>query len=363
MITKPSTSKPLPRLFNSWPKKIAWGFLILLIAVRLLLPPFVLRHLNSYLATFSPVYSLHIQALDISIFRMSYEFENATGVYKKDGQEFFKVESVDVAISWHELLRARVLTNVTVNGGTFVLTKVLFEGAKEPEAKTKEKASEAASKLFPVRIAVIELHNSAFDFADLVKENPAKRWHVSEIEGRVLNFNPTESQPVTFFTAQGTLLDSAKFKIAGQARRLEKPLAWKVDTEIREFDLVASNPMLMVKLPFSFTKGKLDLYSELRSQHGELDGYIKPFLRNVTVLPKDNDYKGVRHFAYEIVGAFANVVLRRSSDKTVASRIAFHEEKGEKFTVDTGDAIKSTLKHGFTDATVKPGLDDSLPLK
>ena len=352
----------LQRMFGSWPKKLAWSFLILIVFIRIILPPIVLRRLNLYLATFSPIYALHIQDLSISVFRMAYQFENATGIYKKDGQKFFSVESVDVSISWAELLRGRVLTNVDINAGTFVLTKVLFEGAKQPESKTKEKAREAASKLFPVRIAVVEFHNSAFDFADLLKASPATRWHVSEIQGKVLNLNPTPSQPLTFFAAQGTLLDSAKFKIAGHAKRLDKPLGWKVDTEIRDFDLVAANPMLMIELPFSFTKGKLDLYSELRSQHGVMDGYIKPFLKNVTVLPKDNDYKGLQHFAYEIVGAFANVVLRKSSDKTVASRIAFHEEKGEKFKIDTGDAIKSTLKHGFTDQSVKPGLDDSLSL-
>ena len=347
-------------------KKVGIGILVallvLLICVRLVLPGIILKKLNNYLATFSPVYSLHIGDLNLSFLTMSYEFENADAFYKKDGHNFFKVESLQVSIAWRELLRARILTDVRVSGGNFTLSKALIEGSKTPEAKPKEKANEAAGKLFPVRIALVEIHSSAFDFADFVSQAPATRWRVSEIEAKILNLNPTPHEPLTFFTAQGTLLDSAKFKVAGKAKRLEKPLAWKLDTEIHDFNLVNANPMLMHELPFTFREGKLDVYSELRSQNGLLEGYVKPFLKNVSVLPANDKYKNLRHFAYEVIGALANVILRKSDDKSVATRIAFHREPDGHLKVDTGQAISKVIQHGF-EKGLSPSIEDSLDLK
>ena len=348
-------------IFKSLWGRILIGIVVLLIAVRIALPIVVLKKLNDYLSGFSPVYSIHINDLRVSLLRMAYSFEDATAIYKKDKSQFFKVESIDVSIAWRELFKGRISTDIAVNGGEFVLTKALLEGSKDPKAKPKDSAKDAAGTLFPVRVSLIEIHNSAFDFADLVKLQPASRWRVSEIEGKVFNFTPTPTEPITFLTVQGTLLDSARFKAVGKLKKLDKPLAWKIDTELRQFDLVATNPILMKELPFTFTAGKLDMYSELRSQNGKFEGYVKPFMNHVTVLPKDNKYAGVKHFLFEIVGAVANVILRRSDDKVLATRVAFHEEDG-KMKVDTGQAVSKAIKNGFSEP-LKPGIEDSLDLK
>lgn len=328
---------------------------------HVILPPILLRELNEHLGTFSKVYSLHITSLELSFLRMSYRFNEAEAKFKKDGHTFMKVESVEVAIAWRELFRGRILTNVTADGGEFVLTKKLLEGSRAPEAKPKEDASHVAEKLFPVRIARIELHRSSFQFANLLGESEDVRWRVTGIEGRVLNLTPTPHTPFTFFTLQGSMLESAMFKLAGQARRLDEPLAWKADLEIKGFDLVAANPMLMRLVPLNFGSGHLDLYSEVLSQHGQLQGYVKPFFKKLHVLDNKEHFVSVKHFAVEVVATFANWILRKHEDKTVAARIPFHKE-GDSLKVDSAEALETAIQHGFSEP-LKPGLEDSLQLK
>jgi hypothetical protein len=268
---------------------------------------------------------------------------------------------VRVRLSFRELLHLRILTNVRVDDGTFVLTKPLFHSKDEPEAKPKETTKRTTDALFPIRIAVIEVHHSSFDFADFVQNDPHTRWRVSDIEGKVFNFNPLPENPYTSFEAKGNLLDQAPFTVVGKAKRLEKPLPWKLDLQMKGFELTAANPVLLADLPFTFTSGKLDLYSEVKSENGLMSGYVKPFLINVHVLSRKEKFKNAKHFFYEIIGAFANFMLKNDETKTTATKIAFHEEDGH-FKIDAGDALKTAIKNGYT-KPLTPGTDDTVPFK
>lgn len=339
-------------------KMVLLALVVLLIIARAILPSIILSRLNTYLATFSPVYSIHVGDLDLGFLTFSYSFQNLEAHYKKDGHKFFDVKNIRVQLSLRELLHARILTNVRVDEGKFVLTKALLKGSKEPEAHPKESAKKASDKLFPVRIAVVEIHNSSFDFADFIQQDPQLRWRVTDIEAKAFNINPLPANPYTSFDVRGKFLGDSTFKLAGKAKRLETPLAWKVDAEMKNFDLVVANPMLLADLPLTFTRGKLDLYSEVKSQKGELSGYVKPFFKDVAILNKNEHYKGVKHFLYEIAGAFANFLLK-NKDKVTATKIAFHEQGGH-IKIDTGDAVKTAIQNGFS-KPLTPGTDDSVP--
>ncbi len=344
-----------------WLGSLVGAFVVLALFIHVVLPPFLLKEVNSHMKTFSPVYAIHVGSLDISILRMAYRFNDMEAKFKKDGSTFFHIDSVDVSIAWRELFHGRVLTDVVANGGWFFLTKNLIEGSKTPEAKPKEDAKHVAKKLFPVRVARIELHESTFEFADLIGQPEVKRWRVSGLEGKILNINPTPNNPFTFFNLKGNMLDSAVLKLAGKAKSLEEPLAWKVDAEIHDFDLVAANPLLLKLVPLTFTAGRLDAFSEIRSQHGNLQGYVKPFFKKVHVLSAKEHYHGFKHFAIEIATALANVVLRDSQDKVVAAKIPFHRE-GDSLKIDKKDALATAVKNGFKEP-LSPTIEDNLSLQ
>ena len=213
----------------------------------------------------------------------------------------------------------------------------------------------------PVRIARVDLHNSSFEFAEFIAVKTGLRWRVSNIEAKILNINPTAKIPLTFFTAQGTLLDSAMFKVAGKAKRLAQPMAYEADLELRNFDLRQANPMLINLVPVTFTAGYMDLFSEVKSEDGHMAGYIKPFFKKVQIVDNSEHFRGVKHFAVEIVAALANAILRKSDDKSVGTRIAFHQD-GKDLKVDTSQALSKAIQHGFS-KPLPPSIEDSLNLQ
>ena len=337
------------------------ALLALLIAVRVSVPYIALKQLNKYLAGFSPDYSLHIDNLHLSFLRMAYRFDRIEGRFKKDDHVFLNVDSVDVSIAWRELLHARILTDIVVDRGCFILTQKLISGSKERDAKPTQDATAAADKLFPVDVARVEMHHSSIEFADLIGSGKAEQWRISAVEARVLNLTPAKHTPVTFATLQGTLLGSSPFRVAAQARRLEQPPAFKAELELHDFDLVAANPMLMKFVPLSFLAGHLDVFAEAKSQGGGLEGYVKPFFKKLDVIDVHEHFVGFKHFAIELVVALVDVILRRNDDKSVAAQVEFQGSlKHPRLKI--GKIITTALDHGFRQH-LSPSLERRFELK
>lgn len=334
--------------------------LAIVFAAHLLAPVFILRKLNAHLEEFSPVYSAHIQSLHLNFFRMAYKFKGLEATLKADHRRFLKIDEVDVSIAWRELLHGRILTDVVTNGADAILSHKLFADSKAPEATPKEDAGHLADKLFPLRISRVELHHSAFEFADLINQPESERWKVSAIEGRVINLNPSPEVPLTFFTLQGSMLNSPLFKLAGKAKRQAKPVQWKADLEMRGFDLKAANPIFLKVLPVSFTAGKMDLFAEALSKGGEIDGYAKPFFKNLHMVGNKSDFKGIKHFGVEILISIADFILRNPDDKTLAMRVPF-KMAGGKLKVDQAEALSTAVEHGFGDP-LKKSIEDRYDL-
>lgn len=342
-------------------KIVLLTLLVLTLIVRAIAPAMILSKLNEKLANSSPVYSMHIGDLDLGLLTFSYRFGNIESFYKRTGEKFFDLKTVRVQISFRELLHGRILTNVEADEGHFILTKAILNSKDEPDAKLKETTMKTSDALFPVRIAVVKVHRSSFDFADFVTQDQKTRWRVSEIEAKFFNINPLPGNPYTSFDAKGNLLGTSPFSIIGKAKRLDKPMGWKIDIEMKDFSLPIANHILYRDVPFTFMAGTLDLYGEAKSEKGQISGYVKPFLKSVKILNSKEKLKNLKHFFFEIIGAFGNWVLKNSDTKTTATKIAFHEEGGH-LKVDIGDALQAALKNKF-DKPLTPGTDDSVPFK
>jgi hypothetical protein len=336
------------------------------VVIQFIMPPILLKKLNAELAEISPVYSLHIDKLRIHLFRMAYRFENIEGHLKKSKKLFTSIEVVDVSIAWSELIRGRILTDVDVNRGNVILSPELFapppevvkEGAVE---EAKEAAQTASRKLFPIRIASVRLRNCDIRFGDFLEQPDEPLWRIGEINGALANLNPSKSAPLTYFNIGGTMLGSAMLKAAGRAERQADPLAWDVDAEIKGFDLVRGNKLFVKYVPLSFSTGTLDMFAEVKSERGEIRGYVKPFLNKIHVIGDKRDFKGLKHFAIELVAGLGNLILRSPETHTLASRIAFVKPPGGKFSIDTEKALASAIDNGFGKPLPK-SLEDSVGL-
>ncbi|MBL7545214.1 MAG: DUF748 domain-containing protein [Bdellovibrionaceae bacterium] len=335
--------------------------LTIILAVRAITPALILREANKFLASFSDTYIGHLEDFDISIFRGAYQFQGFSLKLKKHSdQQFIYSKVIDVSIAWRELLQGRFNTDIYVDNVKVVLTNQFIDTVSSQKQKSQKESAQVAQKLFPVRIGRLDIRNSSFEFAELLSIPEAQRWRITDIEGRLSNLTAPESNPLSLMSIRGNLFGDSTIKAVAQLNFLTKPISWDVDLELKEFDLTHANQWLKRKVPLTFTSGKLNLYSEVRSENNLVEGYIKPFLHQVDIVARAEVFSSLKQFAIEISTATANLLLRSSQDKVLATKVLFSYENGN-FKVNSSKAISEAFKNGFSEK-IPEGIDDEISL-
>ncbi len=331
--------------------------ILLLFSVRGIFPQFLLSQTNKFLARFSPQFVFYVEDLDFSILKGSYRFEKFKGVFRKDKVKFLEINYINVGISWKHLWHERrIVTDI-------VLDKVDFKYFKDrtfaaAEGSKKEEASEAKDALFPLDVTSVRLKDSRVVFEGYPSLQENQNLTVSSLNGSVLNLTPTEKNKVSHYKLQGNVFGPSPVKVEGHLHQLDKPLSWDADVIFEDFDLVDANPFLWKKFPLTFNKGQLDVYSEIKSQNGKMEGYAKPFFKELDIIKTNEEFKSAKHLFVEILTALSNLILR-NKDKTVATEFTFSFDK--EFHLETNGIVKKAISNGFSEP-LKPGIENKLNL-
>lgn len=341
--------------------KIFWSLLIILLLIRVLIPPMIKPQVNKLLATFSPAFEGHVNDVGISFFRGAFQLRGFELRLKdKSREKFFSARLIDTSIAWRDLLKGRITSDVLLDGTNVTLTKNVLNAFKNTPKEEQEKTKRQAGKLFPLQVERVDIRNSSFEFAELASIPEASRWKLTDVDGRISNVTPAEKFPLTMLTLDGKVFGSSIVQVAGELNQLQKPTAWDMDLELKDFDLRQANPILSQKLPLTFTSGKLDLYSEVKSEENKITGYVKPFVKNADVISSKEHFKGAKNFGIEISTAAVNLVLRDAKNKTLATKVLFSYENGN-FHINSMEAIEKAFQNGFSE-NIPEGIDDQLSL-
>lgn len=324
-----------------------------LIVFRILLPQILLHKANKYLASFSPTYYMHMEDLDISILRGAYTFQAITGNLRGDDKKFLDISTIDVSLAWRHLLRGKIVTDVVAENVDFLF---LQDMSKLSPPKAKKDAVDVKEKLFPVKVESVDLRNARVVFEEYPSLDETSRLKIERINGKITNLTPDQNEQLSDFNLTAALQGSSETIFIGQLNLLKQPMAWDVDIELNKFNLAKLNPILTKKLPLTFTKGKLDLYAEMKNEGKVIKGYVKPFIQDIDVIANKEHFKGIKHFGIEVLTALGNLILRDSKTNSVATYIDFTYDG--KFNYDSGKAIEKAFEHGFSRKLTR-GIEDT----
>ena len=89
--------------------------------------------------------------------------------------------------------------------------------------------------------------------------------------------------------------------------------------ELTEANLLALNSFLEANVKMDIERGSLDVFSKVKMTDGQVNGFVKPFIKNLKVLDVKKDIKkkgGVLRVVKEaVVGLFAKVVKNPKTKK------------------------------------------------
>jgi hypothetical protein len=330
--------------------------LVVFIVIRLALPSFLLKKANESLAGISPQYAIHIGDLSLSILRGAYTFIDISGQLTEKNKKFLTIKEIDVSIAWREVFKGKILTDIKAGNIDFLVIKDI----KQLTPPTKDKSG-VRNTLFPVEVSRLDIINAGFSFEGYESFSGKELFKVDKINGRITNLTPTQNNRLTYFNLVATIIDpTTQFKIAGEANQLETPLVWDLDLEVKDFHLNTLNPYFLKHLPLTFTKGTLDVYSEAQSKKGIVKGYVKPFIRELEVIANKEHFISLKHFGFEMISALANLMLRESKTKSIATKFEFTYDKKLNFKI--AKSLSKALGHGFIQQ-LSPGIEDQYNLK
>ncbi len=344
--------------------KIAISIILVLVVFRLLLPVMLKHSINWYLANKVESYVGHIEDFNLAILKGEYSIQGLE-LYekpmKKDIAPMLSIKDLTASLAWRAVLRKSLLMDLEAN--ELRLQFIDNKDENKRQLKVNKDSSVSIYKtLIPFNIETLMLHNSEIAFLNSTDEAANIKLHNLEISAKNINNNEqTKSELPSHLHLSGNIQKSGSIDISIDFNILTTPLAFDTDFKIEKFELKELNPLLLIYVPLSFTKGRLSLYGEMASKKNQVKGYIKPFVENIDVVANQEIFESVKHLGIELVSAAGNLILRSKDDKTIATKIEF-DGKLNALSFDIWDGLWAAIKNAFNE-DLEPKIDNTISIK
>lgn len=335
---------------SNWPIIGLTVFFFLLI-LRMLLPSIILRITNSRLQEASPIFAFHVDALQLKIIQGEYNLSGISGVYKDTGEPFLNIKGVSINLPWKEVFNQEFTTDLLIDRLNLVVSKKLVkEGKEEKNRLAQESPPEEKDPLIHLKnIRLLDSTVAVQDYLELKDKD----------QNEILDINMifSNTSPVSTFDISASVLGPAPLRVEGIAKLNKKPMEWDANLELLNFQLKKLNPAIREKFEAFIQKGNLDLYGEVISEEGKMNGYIKPF---ITKLKIDTPEDGFEFKGPGTIGILLNELLKDSEEKTLATKISFKYDK--ELEVDIISAIEKAIENKIAE-NIKPGIEENIGQK
>jgi len=288
------------------------------IVVRLALPGIVKNYVNKKLNEL-PGYTGHVEDVDIHLLRGAYVIQGLLLKKKTDPEQypFLKIKQTDLALEWGALFKGRLTGVVQLDQPVInILTTESID--KEP---SKDSWTKTVKALMPMTINKLEVTDGRFDYRDLNKK-PNTDLHIEKMHLTATNLanvqkaaDPLPSQ----VNLTGISIGDGKLKLDAKVNVLKDIPDFDMGMQLTGANLLALNGFFEANAKMDIERGGMDIFSKLKLKDGEMDGYIKPFIKDLKVLDVKKDIKkkgGVlRVVKKAVVGLFAKVVTNPKTKK------------------------------------------------
>ncbi|MDN3551175.1 DUF748 domain-containing protein [Mucilaginibacter aquaedulcis] len=305
-------------------KKISWGYivlsalLIILLVIRLALPAIVKGYVNKKLNEL-PGYTGHVEDIDIHLLRGAYVIKGLLLKKNTDPAKypFLQIKHMDLSLEWNALFKGRLVGEVIAETPNIHILGT-EDISKEP---SKESWTKTVKALIPMTINKLKINNGRFAYVDLEKK-PSVNLHIDHLQLTALNLanvQKTNDPLPSEVTLSGISIGKGHLKAHMRLNLLKEIPDFDMGMQLTSVNLLALNGFLEANIKFDIERGDLDVFSKLKLTDGQVDGFVKPFVKNLKVLnvKKDIKKKGgiLRVVKKAVVGLFAKAVENPNTKK------------------------------------------------
>jgi hypothetical protein len=345
--------------------KAGWyilGFVALVIVIRLILPYIVLHYANKSLANMNGYYG-HIEDIDLAIIRGAYQIDsiylNKTDSVSGRQTPFFSAGTIDLSLEWKALLRGSLVGEITLDRPELMFTK----DKVEPKNVVKDSADfrKVLDGFMPLQINRCEINAGKIRYVDN-SSTPKVDIELNRLYLLAQNLkNSYDSSSVlpASITAKASLYEG---NLNFQARL--NPLAdhptFDMSADLKNTNLVKLNDFFQAYAKVDVNKGEFGLFTEVAAKDGAFAGYVKPLIKDLDVLGKEDRNDNLLRKIWEgIVGGVGELFENQPKDQ-VATKIPFQGRLDSPRT-NIWFAIGTVLQNAFIQA-LQPSIDNEISI-
>lgn len=366
-----SSPSPLPTApparYNSKRRTRRWriffGIIVLLALVRLALPYVLLRVANDRLANM-PGYNGHIEDMDLALIRGAYTIEHFHLEIQDSATQkltpFLKAGLIDLSVEWRALFEGSIVGELEIDSAEVSFTMK----ETDPEKLQNDTADfrKLLKDFMPLSINRVEVTHSAFRFVDPTA-SPKLDLQLDQLDLLATNLtNSSDSTKVLPSAVDATAhLYGGHLTFDMDLDPLAAQPTFDMNMQLTETKLLQLNELLQAYAKVDVNSGTLGLYAEMATHDGAFDGYVKPLIKDLDVLGKEDHADSFFRKVWEgIVGTVAEVVSNQPNDQ-LATKVPM---KGRLNDVKVGawTALLQTLRNAFIQALM-PAIDKEVNIR
>lgn len=342
--------------------KIVVIAVVLIVAVRLALPFVILKYANNALADM-PGYTGRVKDIDLALIRGAYRIDSIY-IDKKDsasGEEtpFFGSKEIDLSLEWRSLFKGKIVGEIEFIEPSLVFTK----DKVDPDEVKKDSTSftELLEDLMPLKVNRFAVTDGRIQYVDehITPKVDVTMTNTNIVATNLRNaYDSSATLPATI-DANAEVYDGTlnfHMKLNPMA---EEP-TFDLNAELKDTNLVKLNDFFEAYANVDVSKGTLGLYTEIAAKDGQFEGYVKPLLRDISVLGKEDRDDSIFKKLWEgFVGSAGQVIENLKKDQ-VATKIPFKGEV-EDPKANIWYTITSVLQNAFVRA-IQPTIDNEINL-
>lgn len=329
---------------------------ILLVALHLALPFLVRDYLNDKLADMGD-YRGQISDVDLAWWRGAYRI-NSLEIVKREGDvpvPLLDAPSIDLAVSWQALWHKRAVVARVV----FEHPEVNFVDGGKQAQQTQTGAGvdwrAQMEKLLPITLDELRVVDGRVAFHNYRSQPPVKL-EARQVEASLYNLTnvaDAQGQRVARFEGHALLLGHAHLEVSAVFDPFENFQDFEFRVRTTDIELRRLNDFSSAYGKFDFNAGHGDEVIEASAENGQLDGYIKPLLRDVDVFNWQQDVqredKGLFRSIWEALVGGGETVLKNQRKNQLATRVelsgSVEDQNASPF-----QAFLAILRNGFVQA-------------
>ncbi|HEX5111909.1 MAG TPA: DUF748 domain-containing protein [Saprospiraceae bacterium] len=341
---------------------ILGSLLVLLIAFRLYLPIWVLKFINRELAQTSGYFG-HVEDIDICLYRGAYQVDglyiNKVDTATQKQTPLFNAPLIDISIEWIALFHGKIVTELEILNPVLRFT----EDAAEPEQMEKDTNDfrKMLKAFTPTSVNRFEIIGGTIGYQD---PHASPKVDIEMTDTHILarnlsNVRDTSALPAKVTATANVYGGNVAFNMHLDA--LAEDPTYDMNVEVKNAQLKRLNDFFQAYGNFDVSEGTFGMYMEMAAKDKKFIGYVKPFIKDLKVVSKEDKRDNLLRKIWEALVGIAGDILEAPKTDVVATKVPIVGEYDRR-TIGIWYAIFAALRNGFYQALV-PSIDNQINIK